>query len=245
MSSLLRRLTVHSGFTALKAGLRLPSSPLTNNFGQWSALIDLLKQLRIDLVLDVGANRGFFSLHLRMAGYEGHIASFEPIPRDADRIRSIAKADKRWRVYQVALGDENRDISFNVQLCNGETVLSSILPMKRPPGSSEQITVPMSRLDKLLPQIIKEIEISMPRIFLKMDTQGYDLNVFAGLGKYVPDVAGLQSEMSVQPLYEGIPHYTKALDCYEQHGFSLLDLFVVNRDENGCITEYDCVMKRP
>jgi hypothetical protein len=55
---------------------------------------------------------------------------------------------------------------------------------------------------------------------------------------------GIQSEISVIPLYEGMPHYTESLACYEQFGFALMNLFVVNWTPDGRVVEYDCVMAR-
>ena len=54
----------------------------------------------------------------------------------------------------------------------------------------------------------------------------------------------LQSEVSVHPLYEGMPHYTEALAHYEQAGFELLDLFVVCRDGSGAVAEYDAIVRQ-
>ena len=76
-----------------------------------------------------------------------------------------------------------------------------------------------------------------PLIFLKMDTQGYDKEAFAGMSSQIPNLFGLQSELSVVPLYEGMPHYTDTE--YEAAG-----LFVVNRDASGRVIEYDCLMAK-
>ena len=80
-----------------------------------------------------------------------------------------------------------------------------------------------------------------PRVFLKMDTQGYDLEVFAG-AKDVSSIAMVQSEVSVIPIYEGMPTYLDALAAYHASGFSLLDLFIVNRTGDGGVLEYDALL---
>lgn len=58
------------------------------------------------------------------------------------------------------------------------------------------------------------------------------------------NIIGLQSEISVTPIYRNMTHYTKALDYYESLGFSLMNLFVVNRTSHTSILEYDCIMVR-
>ncbi len=41
----------------------------------------LIKSENLDLVLDVGANRGDYVLALRDSGYQGRVVSFEPLSK--------------------------------------------------------------------------------------------------------------------------------------------------------------------
>ena len=81
------------------------------------------------------------------------------------------------------------------------------------------------------------------RIFLKMDTQGYDTRVFHGLGERVRDVVAMQSEVSLIPIYEDMPHWTESIEMYEAAGFGVVGLYPVTRDD-GRVIEYDCLLKR-
>ena len=236
----LRTPLVKLGYAAIASGARLPRSKLLADFDQWSHLVDLLARLRSNVFLDVGANCGFFSKHLRASGYRGHLFSFEPISDDFQKIVALAKGDAMWHAYEYALGRTDEMKDFFIRRTAEQNVLSSFLPMKADDNLKERITVRLRRLDKVLPELLADIPD--PRIFLKMDTQGFDLEVFAGVGKYREKIVGLQSEISVVPLYDGMPHYTEALAHYEAHGFVLMDFFVVNRAGDGRIIEYDCVM---
>lgn len=236
-------LLVRLGYKVISIGFRLPSSSWLSRFDQQSRLADLLKRLNINIFLDVGANKGFFSKHLRMLGFEGHIFSFEPIPLDCDHIRMLADGDPRWRVCCYALGATDEQKRFNITLAAGhETVLSSFLPMPGDGKPDMVIDVHVRRLDEVLPDLIREIP--NPRIFLKMDTQGFDGEVVAGASGCLSLVQGLQSEISVIPLYEGIRSYTQSLNDYAALGFELIDLFVVGRTGSGGVLEYDAVMAR-
>ncbi|MFO1155450.1 MAG: hypothetical protein U1E43_01125 [Rhodospirillales bacterium] len=86
--------------------------------------------------------------------------------------------------------------------------------------------------------------IEQPCLFLKVDTQGYDLEVIKGAAGVMQHIVGLQSELSVMPIYKDMPHYTQCLEYYESLGFSLMHLALVNRTRQGNILEYDCLMAR-
>jgi hypothetical protein len=82
-------------------------------------------------------------------------------------------------------------------------------------------------------------------VFLKMDTQGFDLQVFAGAKRSLPKVLALQSEISIQPIYEGVPEYLEALEVYTKAGFVISGLYPVSRDKDTlALIELDCVMRR-
>jgi hypothetical protein len=76
-----------------------------------------------------------------------------------------------------------------------------------------------------------------------MDTQGYDLEVFTGLGNSYESIFALQSEMSVIPIYDDMPHLTESITFYEKAGFELAGMYPVNLDESSLrVIEFDCFM---
>jgi FkbM family methyltransferase len=238
----LRAIASRIAFKVIALGFRMPRPKALATFDQWDALISLLKRQRVNVFLDVGANKGFFAKHLRQCGYQGHIFSFEPIKSDCDHIRKLAAGDDKWMVLEHALGSEEKSRQFNVSTISGQTVLSSFLDRKGGSSDTVPVSVQIKRLDEVLPKLIEAIQA--PRIFLKMDTQGFDDHVVDGATGCLDLILGLQSEVSVVPLYEGAIAYTDALSRYQTLGFDLIDLFVVNRTTDGRILEYDCLMRR-
>ena len=222
---------------AIKSGWAVPENPV-HRYLELTHLRGLLRKLDIDCVLDVGANTGQFAHELRAVGYAGHIVSFEPLAAEFATLQESFRGDSRWQGFNFALGSEDTQATINV--VPAMTVMSSLL---RPMGArtdlgSQSITV--RRLDTALPEFMPGI--AERRIFLKMDTQGYDLQVFRGLGRFASHVRALQSEISIKPLYEGMPHYLEALSFYEQEGFQLNDLSLVSRTPEGEIQEMNCFM---
>lgn len=107
-------------------------------------------------------------------------------------------------------------------------------------GSYEEV-VCVARLDDVMNKHLTDL--NEPRVFLKMDTQGYDLEVFAGLDSRRGNVCALQSEVSVIPIYEGMSDMKEAIANYEQAGFELAGLYPVTHDEKAAkVIEFDCIM---
>lgn len=224
---------------AISLGLRVPEARI-DRFNELVYLKKLLKILDINCVLDVGANRGQFTHELRAIGYSGYIISFEPIQQEFAVLSQSFNNDSKWKGYQVALGSENKSMKINV---SGLSRMSSLLEFVDGQHHTESQDVEVKRLDDLFPSIIEEIQ--NPRIFLRMDTQGYDLEVFKGAGKCISDIQGLQSELDIQPLYKNQPHYIESLSVYEKAGFELYNLTVAYRISSGGLLELNAFMRRP
>jgi FkbM family methyltransferase len=211
-------------------------------------LARLFERYAVDCVLDVGANTGQYATELRQAGYRGRILSFEPLPHLYARLQEAAARDRAWTVHPIALG---RDASVAELIVTRHDVFTSFrepLPFAAARfGEATDVArrerVAVRRLDDVLDELLDGGP--PPRCFLKMDTQGYDLEVFAGLGRWAGHVVGLQSEVAAIALYAGMPRMAEAIACYEAAGFELTGLFPVSHDEpSGRVIEFDCVLVR-
>jgi len=218
----------------------VPENPI-NRYHELLMLKKLIDDLNINCIFDVGANRGQFADELRQIGYKKDIISFEPVPSEFDALYDKFKNDPCWLGKKIALGDENKTATINVD--PNLTVMSSILiPIENASDYVQTVSIEVRRLDDLYSELVSGIE--NPRVFLKLDTQGYDLNVFRGAEKCRSNILGLQSEVSVQPLYEGMPSYLEALREYESDGFELYNLEAVSRTHTGGLQEMNSFMRR-
>jgi hypothetical protein len=87
----------------ISKNLRLPQAPL-DRMNELFFLREMLTQLEIDCILDVGANRGQFARELRRIGFRGLIFSFEPLDSECLAMKGYFENDPQRRGYQVALG---------------------------------------------------------------------------------------------------------------------------------------------
>lgn len=204
-----------------------------------------MEDLHVDLVLDVGAHEGTFAERLRR-DYSGELHSFEPVAATFAKLREAASGDARWKVHQLALGNTESSATIHVA---ANTVFSSMLPAnafseKRFKSESAAVgeeVIAVRRLDSVLRETVPDID--RRRVFLKTDTQGYDLEVFAGAGDLLSRVVLLLAEVSLIPIYDNMPHWTESLATYERAGFSPIGMVPVTWDGNRVI-EYDCLMTR-
>jgi FkbM family methyltransferase len=180
-------------------------------------LADFLKSRSIDTVLDVGANIGQFASRLRAAGYRGLISSFEPSSQPFEALAKTAASDPKWQVYQFGLGDKTATVPIHISrksTYNSLIRVTSTAAVHDP--FSEQVsteTVPLRTLDSVLP------EIRGDRLFLKIDTQGFDRYVLQGATRSLEKLLGVQMEVSVVHLYEGTWTLSEALQFMRDRGF--------------------------
>ena len=211
-------------------------------------LSQLLPKLGIDCLLDVGANQGQYGIMLRKAGYRGRIVSFEPVKASFDILKARASRDPHWRVCHYALGAKAGEKTIHV---SRSSVMASFLEATDYSHRQFPEGMPVVREEKVrirtLDQVFGEVTegLKAPRVFLKMDTQGFDLQVFAGAKRSLPEVRGLQTEISIQAIYEKMPDYLESLAVYTKAGFVMSGLYPVSRDRQTlALIELDCVMRR-
>jgi FkbM family methyltransferase len=210
-------------------------------------LHSVFTRLDIDCVFDVGANLGQYAQFLRSeVGFKGLIVSIEPIAAHVKILRSASASDPLWMVEAVALGAATGRLPINVAKVGD---LSSFLMSEKSnqTGFAELSSaiaveeVDVHTFDGLL-NSVKERHAAR-NVYLKLDTQGFDLEVLRGIRDTTPILA-LQSEMSLVPIYEGMPDYLTALRAFQDRGFVPSAIFPVNHTPDGRLMEFDCVMVR-
>ncbi len=187
-----------------------------------SPIVTSLRKFGIDLVLDVGANKGQFGSDIRRSGYAGKIVSFEPLTSAHSELSLASAAGPDWIVCpRCALGDHDGEAEINIA---GNSASSPILPMleshrSAAPESAYQgkETVPIKTLDSLVGQYLDGSQAP----FLKIDTQGFEWQVLDGARNTLPHIKGILVELSLVPLYEGQHLWREVIDRLEAEGFTL------------------------
>jgi FkbM family methyltransferase len=186
--------------------------------------LHLMQRRSIDLVLDLGANTGQYARGLRRAGYEGRIISFEPLSSAFTRLARNARKDPLWRAERMGLGARDHEATLKISPDSRASSLRDMLPRHRDvapyfaPVAEEQ--VPIRKLDTVWDSFVP----ARSKVYLKIDTQGYEKQVLQGAARSLAKVRAIQMEISIQPLYDGDLMLPDVLRWMKKSGFSLISL---------------------
>lgn len=180
--------------------------------------IPLLKTLDVDAIIDVGANRGQFSLACQLAKPGIRVVAFEPIPSEASTFRNVHASNKNIVLIQSALGETSGDATLHL---SNRADSSSLLPIGKQqtdlfPSTGEVgiITVPVQRLDGLA-----EYWSGRKNQLLKIDVQGFELSVLRGAVETLKHCRYVYAECSEVALYEGQALRSEVSEFLQSQGF--------------------------
>jgi FkbM family methyltransferase len=224
---------------------------LLNAFGyeahkiSWYHRLKTMQRLGIDLVLDVGASNGGYALELRKSGYRGRIWSYEPLHDIFAALDRAAAGDNLWKTVNCACGAKAGSAKINV---SKNKASSSLLPMLEAHSASvpesiytSEETISVCTLDDcVMPSLSPQ-----DKVWLKIDTQGYEGEVLKGASRLIPHVQALECELSLVPLYEGQPLIDEMITMIYQMGFRMVGVVPgFSQQETGYAMQIDGMFLR-
>lgn len=193
-----------------------------------------LKSLRFaaQTVVDVGVNYGTYDLY--SAFPDAKFLLLDPNPVDFSRC--IARVpNMNYEFKACAAGSSNGKASFTVASVSGHSSL--VERAKEFPGSAvEQKEVDVVRLDELL------ANGNYARPYgVKIDTEGFELEVLKGCTGVFPDVEFIIAELCVKRIFPGSYHVSNVVEFLGAHGFELFDIL---NARGWAPNHFDCLFLR-
>ncbi len=203
----------------------------------------MLAELGVTVVLDVGGNIGTYGRRIRESGYTGRIVSFEPIADAYAQLAAAAGPDPDWEARRIALGARDGGDSIVVA---ADSRYSSLLPMASryvhdavAAVASEEIQI--QRLDSVAPGFLDADD----RIFVKLDVQGFELEVLRGANRTLGQVVAIEAELSTRMVYVGQPLLHEVVAYLYDRGFEIVSLEPVAFDRGtGYLRQVDALLTR-
>ena len=139
------------------------------------------------LAVDIGANRGDVSSRLLQAGYQ--VYAFEPFPPVIDKLKNRLGNHPNFRLFPLAIGSENQTQELHIatdetpdNTYQDASFYSSLTKHSLSEGLvfTDTISVTVKTLASLhdAEELPKDIGL------VKIDTEGFDLEVIKGMGNY-------------------------------------------------------------
>ncbi len=206
-------------------------------------LIRTMEHFKINLVLDVGANIGQYGLKLFSEGYQGELISFEPILKCHKILVKKASKYRNWKVKEpCAIGEGNYISEINI---SKNEVSSSLLRINEShiKGAPDSVYV---QKEEIQVKTLDSFDLDKNKnILLKIDVQGFELNVLKGAEELLTNVKLLSIELSLSEVYDNAPDWKTILKYLEERDYYLFGLntaFVNN--QTGQVLQIDGIFAK-
>lgn len=194
-------------------------------------------------ILDVGSNKGQFTLVARRLHPDSNITAFEPLPTAGDRFTRVFAKNQGVVLHRVALGSRSADAELNV---SGQDDSSSLLPIT----DLQEATFPGTGLSKLEPVKVKRLghllssaDVPGPAL-MKVDVQGGELDVLMGAEDLLSAFDFVCVEVSFVEFYSGQPLAQQVLHFMEESSFALYGVYNPFLDGQGRSVQADFLFRR-
>jgi FkbM family methyltransferase len=184
----------------------------------------LLRTLDFAAIVDIGANRGQFSLVARHCFPSARIIAFEPLAEPCKRFRVALNDDPLISLHQVAIGASIGSAEMHVA---AEDDSSSLLPITALQQSlfagTREVATQEIQVGPLA-NYIRDDDLKRHTL-LKIDVQGYELSTLQGCESLLPRISHVYVECSFVELYAGQALAADVIRHLDERGFRLKGVY--------------------
>jgi len=166
----------------------------------------LSDKLKFDLIFDVGAYNGKWSAEVRKSFPDSKFLLFEPNSFHNTSIEALG-----FTPNNLLLGSES---GVTVEFYSTGNTGDSFFKEKNPVYD----VAPLKKQLTSLEDFLNNNKLTAPD-FLKLDTQGSELEILKGMGPYLDDVTLILVELPISGMNIGAPTLSHVSEYLESHNF--------------------------
>ena len=205
---------------------------------KWEPL-KILKPKKNDIVIDIGANTGYYSLRLSsLVGENGKIIAIEPDPQTFDTLTKNCKLNNISNVntHNIAISDSKGEIIFHQSIFHSGT--SSMFANEKDKSEMKELIIKTTTLDELVKEKYKQIA------WIKIDVEGAELEVLKGSSTILSKTKNIIIEVHEHILNQNNKNSKEILEILEENGFkiTLLNDFWDKKNSPNQILKSDYIL---
>lgn len=217
-------------------------SVINNGYRHIENAIYLLNKYKLDddyHIIDVGGASGLVAKMFAVNFPGSIIHSFEPIKHSFSLLSETLKALPNVKTYNFGLGNKEDNFFINVSNRVTSSSLFEINKQIDDPFFAENLK--HNRVEEIYLKRIDDIfEESKNISLIKLDVQGFELEVLNGAIRALERTRFILTEVMNHDFYEGAPRYFELDSFLRDNNFELLDIIPSIR-RNDKLMEWDVI----
>ena len=206
-------------------------------------VLKLLQKRNLDLIIDVGSNKGQFTFASKIYFPKVTIFSFEALKSEFKKYINLISSFKDIKAYNYALGNIKTKTRMNIASSPDSSSLLEINEIQSKEFGTYKTKfyeeIEIRRLDEWLDQIKK-----FNSILMKIDVQGFELEVLKGSKHVLKHINYLYIEASSVELYKNQPLLENIKDFLFEEGFFLEGSFNQSYGKNKKLIQGDYLFSK-
>lgn len=163
----------------------------------------------IQKIIDVGANEGQFAFMARYCWPSAQIDCYEPDPSAYEKLSDFYTKEKKIQINNYALGSSSQTLKLNL----GQTSATNSFLVERNKLLKTSIDVSVKTINEIYAQ--KDLSNSL----LKLDVQGYELEVLKGSSNVLDKISFILAEISLAEIFECGPQFFDIWQFLNEYGY--------------------------
>jgi len=213
--------------------------PTLTNFPSIDLTLKYLKEWGYtpNFAVDIGAYCGDWTEMFKQIFPDTMILMIEPQASQTEALKKLCQIHNPTVVLETKLlgALDGQEVEFT-EMETG----SSVFEESNSSVSKNKVTKQLTTLDSLIQQNYGWNKID----FLKIDVQGYELEVLAGALKYLSNCEFVLMEASLIPVNKGCPLIADVIAFMDKQGFRLLDFCSQIRRKDKALWQTDLLFIR-